>query len=191
MLYVFVQVYSLTGRDIPRTVREKLRKQGPSVTPNVNIRNSDEGPADQPMAVQDSPRRPPLDAVFEQSVKTSSSQSGNSIARANLQLGVSKSLPRSSTPTDDGTISPARIGNTAAAKPKVHIGRTSSSSSTASSSSGVTTPVSPLTTPTRAKNSTIMARAAFWDSRITQGAASDKDAPNLAFPDMPDANFKR
>ncbi len=45
--------------------------------------------------------------------------------------------------------------------------------------------------PKRNRNSAIMARAAFWDSRVDAGLASDKDASSLEFPEMPSDSFKR
>lgn len=44
--------------------------------------------------------------------------------------------------------------------------------------------------PKRNKKSAIMARAAFWDRRVDQGIASDKEVGS-EFPDLPTDTFKR
>ena len=44
--------------------------------------------------------------------------------------------------------------------------------------------------PKRNKKSSIMARAAFWDRRVDQGIASDKEVSS-DFPDLPTDSFKR
>ena len=44
--------------------------------------------------------------------------------------------------------------------------------------------------PKRNRNSGIMARAAFWDKRVDEGIASDKEVGS-EFPDLPVATFKR
>ena len=44
--------------------------------------------------------------------------------------------------------------------------------------------------PKRNRNSAIMARAAFWDKRVDEGIASDKEVGS-EFPDLPVATFKR
>ena len=49
---------------------------------------------------------------------------------------------------------------------------------------------SSLPSPT-GKQSTIMARAAFWDNRILEGNTSDKVLPEEAFPSLPQDTFKR
>ena len=46
------------------------------------------------------------------------------------------------------------------------------------------TPRQPLDTPKRNKSSAIMARAAFWDKKITEGEETE-------FPEMPEDSFKR
>ena len=74
------------------------------------------------------------------------------------------------------------------ATPNQSVNQVGSRSSGAKSKSTSDAPVDEP--PKRNRKSAIMARAAFWDKRVDQGIASDKEIAS-EFPDMPSESFKR
>ncbi|KAI0212935.1 hypothetical protein LSAT2_002071 [Lamellibrachia satsuma] len=173
------RVYSLTGRDLPKTIREKLKHD--HTTPNTT-----------PDASQ--PRRR-LDEIF---------QEGDGTA-------APPATPATAPPIKDDAPVPSDAKWTPVEKEKTFV--TSSAKwtpkdNTPTASSVKRTLMSPRsqpssegrTSPKRAKetssgskpgrNSAIMARAAFWDSRISEGKASDKEVPIEKFPELSKDMFK-
>ena len=233
--FLMFQVYSLTGRDIPRTVREQLKRQTPSVTPNTNIRgevkqrsglidlfdDSDLQVKDEPLPVpqsqvpprsstplhDDSLHRPMTEearsrAYMDQSsihspeaqkhspVKDSSRliQSSSSYT-TQAQPGKSSSKKSDSAPQPiivsasgkHRTVSDEEPQGATAAPPRSILRRSSSFGGTDEKKEDV---------PKKNRRSAIMARAAFWDHRITQGQLSD-EAVDVNYPDLPDETFKK
>ena len=178
------QVYSLTGRDLPKTVREKLRRDYEYTTPVNTPESSRESSR---------PRRR-LDEVFP-----------DDTAKCESDVDAA---------AEDSTSTPSSVRKTPSSNDKTLVTSTakwtpSTKDTTPTASSAKRTLKSPRpaapseehTTPKRAKEtssgskpgrkSAIMERAAFWDNRITEGKASDKEVSLEAFPELSKDMFKR
>ena len=152
------QVYSLTARDLPRSQRERLRKQGSQserLTAPVRVSS------------------PEYD-ITEDSLLRKSEHEYVATAEEFYQQPIRSPV------SSDSEYSSTSTPMSAAA----HRSRREEVSPISSTSS------SPRSTPRKAKQSSILARAAFWDMRVEEELASDKQVP-LAFPKMPEESFKR
>ena len=216
------QVYSLTGRDLPRTVREKLRKQKPSEFSNPNIKSDvkqkpfvaslfDKGDGSEGDTSAHSFRAStPLDleSTVSQEVKVNVSHGTTSpdtslsphfISRTYSPIRLSASSPESEA-SPPSHAPPKTIGRAISQgeQPKetvLNIQTVTSVSSGKQPVKNATPSAQPFRKPKesegkeRRKSSTIMARAAFWDSRINQGEVEDTNVTN-EFPEMPENSFK-
>lgn len=189
--FISLQVYSLTGRDLPKTIREKLKREHTT-------------PANTPDSSR--PRRR-LDELFQEDRETGGSDDG---------AAAPPTPPTTAPPVKDNTPTPSGARRTPVKKEETTVTSSakwtpSTKDTTLAASSVKRTSTSPRpqsaaasgehTSPKRAKetssgskpgrNSAIMARAAFWDSRISEGKASDKEVPLEKFPELSKDMFKR
>ncbi len=217
-----LQVHSLTGRDLPRTVRERLKQsQPPAPNPNVRIQDLDAqrkrpgflsmlddsylkqtkdpidptmekskyrdtfdrvtssyaGPprdlnAPAPRMHQVSGSRsnmssPPLHSMAAWNRFGSESQSIHQQIEQDTALGQHRQAP-SHRRGFMASQNPPNTSHAEAAAP-VQSSRFSGAKSKSSSEDSLEGP------PKRNRKSTILARATFWDNRVHQGIASDKE----------------
>jgi len=179
-------VYSLTGRDLPKTVRERLKAQGASKAINPNIRHTDRN---QPQSLLSVFERSDGDLNEPRSSTPIMNASKNEVSVQDETVKSSASLNLSHVSNID-TQSPSQSESKMNASTKV-----SSKMHSSQADDALQTPTAP-TSPTgrklnRQMSSTILARAAFWDSRINQEVVSDTQADVEKFPQMPVENFKR
>ena len=217
----FSQVYSLTGRDLPKTIRERLKKEKTSITPNKNIKSNAQ-------------LRPFVGSIFDaddQPQRGANTKSFRTSTPLNLETSVRQEVKvhipaNESTPSfhsssqfrneeyspiarsssSEFEISPpvsqpvktfaAPVSQTEPPKKNVLNIKTVKSGSLSSkpikTSIKTTSPIKPpkeSELKERRRSSTIMARAAFWDSRINQSEVEDAAVLN-EFPEMPEDSFK-
>ena len=206
-------MHSLTGRDLPRSVREKLREQAPDVVQSSNVRLQEDPHrrAQLRMMLEDS-------ATHEYTMEDEASRAEDTQPRSSTPFGtpvVNVSLEHSrvsvgSTPSPKGlsgsyAATTRSVKRTAPSPVKANQQAKSASyaedlnlpaedKSTghiADNPQGATASGSTLPAPVKGRRSAIMARAAFWDDRILQGKASDKELDKQEFPGLPENSFKR
>ena len=201
-------MYSLTGRDIPRPVREKLKRQSPNTVTNLNLRSDHTSSHTHVFTVFDDTMETRPDSGLGGSLGsgTVSPRSSNSYTVASPDISetsprseLNRTLPtyhQSKTTAASSAItrkeeSKANNSQKGQIKSDSKVTRSASdigaNSSRSNAGQGSSSKGGP---PKRGKNSAIMARAAFWDHRIIQGESVDERVQE-EFPELPEDMFKR
>ena len=211
-------MYSLTGRDLPQTVRERMKKPAPATSSNVRITSPEAF-----NRTQEKKEQFPRSSTPRGAAATTVSQDASKTRRSSVESPVhgdtefspiaKKSFALSATPTDidfkpswssanqssRSSLSSSNQSASSADEPtkrtftsSVHSSQPWKSSVTSASRRsdvGAKTKSPPpcLDTPKRNRSSAIMARAAFWDNKVTHG----EESGDSEFPELPEDSFKR
>ncbi len=99
-------MYSLTGRDLPKTIREKLKSQSPHGPQNTNIRGAESKPQGQDQG-QETKRRPHFMSLFDDSELHEVKEDDNVKPKKSQRMDNTGG-PRSSTPMYGDFVTPNR-----------------------------------------------------------------------------------